>query len=84
MSPEPSPGPSAPLSSVPWRDRIVEALGAIGAEDAAESSIKYIQRQEYKENKWVGRAVGGGRGVRMTRSCASMKVVEGFLLGIDG
>ena len=38
-------------SSVPWRDRIVEALGAIGAEDAAESSIKYIQRQEYKENK---------------------------------
>ncbi|GAX84655.1 hypothetical protein CEUSTIGMA_g12076.t1 [Chlamydomonas eustigma] len=38
-------------TSVPWRDRIVEALGHIGAEDAADSSLKYIQRQEYKEQK---------------------------------
>ena len=31
--------------SLPWRDRLVEGLQAIGAADAAESSLKYIQRQ---------------------------------------
>ncbi|KAG1664015.1 hypothetical protein FOA52_010531 [Chlamydomonas sp. UWO 241] len=38
-------------ASVPWRERMVEALGVIGAADAADSSIKYIQRQDYKDSK---------------------------------
>ena len=42
---------SPPPFSLPWRDRIVEALGLIGAEAAAENSLKYIQREDYKENK---------------------------------
>jgi hypothetical protein len=40
-------------ASLPWRERVLEALKALGAEGAAEASLKYIQRQEYKEAKWV-------------------------------
>ncbi|GIL57702.1 hypothetical protein Vafri_12866, partial [Volvox africanus] len=38
-------------SSVPWRERIVAALGALGAADTASNMMKYIERQEYKERR---------------------------------
>ena len=40
-------------SSVPWRDRLVEALGALGAAGAADSSLKFVARQDYKDSKCV-------------------------------
>lgn len=50
----PSHTPSSPhpfSHSVPWRDRLYEALTALGAADTADSCSKYIQRQDYKEHK---------------------------------
>ncbi|GLI67882.1 hypothetical protein VaNZ11_012173 [Volvox africanus] len=38
-------------SSVPWRERVVAALGALGAADTAANMMKYIERQEYKERR---------------------------------
>jgi hypothetical protein len=40
-------------SSVPWRDRLVEALGALGAAAAADSSLKFVARMDYKDAKCV-------------------------------
>lgn len=44
---------SGSARSVPWRDRVVEALGALGAAAAAESSIKFVARMDYKDAKCV-------------------------------
>lgn len=38
-------------TSIHWRDRVVEAMQALGAGPAAEAALKYIQRQDYKDAK---------------------------------
>ncbi len=53
-------------ASVPWRDRLVEGLKLLGADQAADQSLKFVARQEYKDSKCVAwRACGvvwcGGR-----------------------